>query len=467
MLRAGGRRATCSLLELRRRVSGFAAAASNTPPQSTVLIRLGQSIDFAAAFLGTIAAGRIAVPISPQLTAREVQWILQNSGARLSFADPDLPFPDAPRIRPAEIASGGPESFADAAADDPAFLVYTSGTSGTPRGVLHAHRNIDGRRPMVPGWTLLSQADRVFHAGALNWTYTLGAGLMDPLRERAAAVLCETPADPGEYLRIIQEERITVFAAVPGLYRKILKHANPGSFNLSTLRVCLAAGSALPSQLAEEWREKTGCEICEALGMSEISTYISTAPGTRKPGSPGRVQPGRTVRLFDAESGTFAGAGRGILAVHKSDPGLMLGYWKNDELTQASFRDDFFLTGDVARIDEEGFVWYEGRSDEMMNALGYRVSPLEIETVLLAHEAVLDAAAAEVEVPGKDITIIAAFVVLRPGFDESARPSILEYASGLLARYKMPRELVVVKELPRNANGKLARKSLSLPRGPA
>lgn len=438
-------------------------------PRSPVLIRLSHGVDFAAAFLGAIAAGRISVPLSPMLTAAEVQWIAHNAGADAAFVDPALPFPDLPlfRIEPDQAASSAPEEsdqFVQLKPEDPAFLVYTSGTSGTPRGVLHAHRNIFGRKPMTAGWTGLGPSDRVFHAGTLNWTYTLGVGLMDPLREGACAVLADPPAELDGYLEIIEKERITLFAAVPGLYRRILKYADFGRHNLSSLRHCLTAGSALSTQLYSAWKRASGCELYEALGMTEISTYISSGPDVPvRPGSPGRIQASRKVTLLDPQTGQILGPGeRGVIAVHRDEPGLMLGYWRNEEATRAAFLGDYFITGDFAFLDRDGYVHYEGRADEMMNASGYRVSPLEIEKVLSMHESVAEAACAEVEPPGRDITIICAFIVLKPGFDESVRTAIHEFAAGLLAHYKLPKEIVFLKELPRNPNGKLLRRNLRL-----
>lgn len=439
-------------------------------PNSPVLIRLTHGVDFAAAFLGTIAAGRISVPLSPMLTAAEVQWIAHNSGATCAVVDRTLQCPELniPAVEALQAASARMKpaaiSFADMSPESPAFLVYTSGTSGTPRGVLHAHRNIAGRRPMVEGWTGLCPTDRVFHAGLLNWTYTLGTGLMDPLREGACAVLAEPPVELGGYLRILEQERITIFAAVPGLLRRILKYADFGKHDLSALRHSLSAGSALSDELKEAWEKATGHPVFEALGMTEISTYVSSGPRTPcKPGAIGKVQPGRKVEVLDLETGQPVQGKRGVLAVHKSEPGLMLGYWRNEEATKAAYWNDWFITGDHAVMDDEGYVHYEGRADEMMNASGYRVSPIEVERVLSTHEAVAEAACAEVEPPGTDVTIICAFIVLRPGFDQAVRSSILEHASALLARYKLPRELVFLPGLPRNANGKLIRRDLKIP----
>lgn len=188
------------------------------------------------------------------------------------------------------------------------------------------------------------------------------------------------------------------------------------------MRHCLTAGSTLSEELYWAWKKASGRELFEALGMTEISTYISSGPEVPVcPGSPGKIQDGRRVTILDPETGQAVPPGkRGVIAIHKDEPGLMLGYWQNEEATKAAFLGDSFITGDFASVDSDGYVHYEGRADEMMNASGYRVSPLEVERVSCLHEAVAEAACAEIEPPGKDITIVCAFIVLRPGFDESA-----------------------------------------------
>jgi acyl-coenzyme A synthetase/AMP-(fatty) acid ligase len=196
--------------------------------------------------------------------------------------------------------------------------------------------------------------------------------------------------------------------------------------------------------------------------MSEISTYISSSPATGvRRGSPGRPQAGRAVVILPVEGGTDpVPAGRsGLIAVHRSDPGLMLGYWRRPEEEAEVYRGDWFVGGDLARMDEDGWVWFEGRRDDLMNAFGYRVSPLEVEQVIARHPAVAEVGVAEVAVRS-DVSVIAAFVVPRSGAEPRAN-DILGFAEGELAGYKMPREVYFVDHLPRTANGKVVRRQLA------
>src|SRR6185312_6209606 len=169
--------------------------------------------------------------------------------------------------------------YADTAADDPAFLIYTSGTTALPKGVLHAQRSAFGRRPMYQGWYGIGPDDRMLHAGAFNWTFTLGTGLTDPWANGATAIINTGHKDPALWPQLIAQTGATLFAGVPGIYRQMLKYAAPSRDDLSALRQGLMAGESTPPGLFEEWEARTGCQLFEALGMSEISTYVSSGPG--------------------------------------------------------------------------------------------------------------------------------------------------------------------------------------------
>lgn len=436
-----------------------------------VLLRVGNTSTFPLLFFGAIAAGLAPIPTSTMLTGREVDLILADSGARLVVGDGSGAMPsepgDAVVLGPAEIdrlAAASPAGFADTDAEDLAFLVYTSGTSGRPKGVAHAQRVVLGRRPMREGWYGLTPDDRLFHAGAFNWTYTLGAGLMDPWSMGATSIVHLGERPPEAWPDLLEATGATLFAAVPGLYRRILKYGavTPGRF--PALRHGLTAGEALKPTLHHDWIEATGRPLFEALGMSEISTYVSSGPSVpTRPGSPGKPQAGRRVAVLPAEGGT-ADAERplpageaGLIAVHRSDPGLMLGYWGLPEETAAVMRGDWFLTGDLAHFDADGYLWYEGRADDQMNAFGYRVTPEEVERAIAEHPAVAEVAVKETR--SGEVSLITAFVVLNEGASADAQ-ALERHAGARLADYKCPRAWVFVSELPHTASGKILRRAL-------
>jgi acetyl-CoA synthetase len=317
---------------------------------------------------------------------------------------------------------------------------------------------------MYRGWYGIGPNDRMLHAGAFNWTFTLGTGLTDPWGNGATAIIYTGDKDPAVWPRLIARTGATLFAAVPGVYRQMLKYGEPSREALGVLRHGLMAGEAPPPGLFEEWEGRTGRPLYEALGMSEISTYVSSGPDVpRRPGAIGKPQPGRRISVLPLEGGVepLPPGSEGLLAVHRSDPGLMLGYWQQPEEEALVYRSEWFIGGDIAAMDAEGYVYHRGRANDLMKAQGYRVSPLEVEAALIEHPAIAEVACAEVRVR-EDVSVIGAFVVpkdgLRPSKDEIER-----FAAERLAPYKRPRAVVLVDSLPRTANGKLMRSALKLP----
>ncbi|MFD0938088.1 class I adenylate-forming enzyme family protein, partial [Methylobacterium trifolii] len=304
---------TLSFAEADRAVRGIAAGllGLGLEPGARVMIRMGNDADYVLTYFGALAAGLVALPSSPQLTPAEAAFLMENSGAAAvaigggCSIDPadlgDRILLDAAAI--AAMKAGPPVAdYADTAADDPATLVYTSGTTSRPKGVLHAHRTIYGRRPMLAHWLGLSETDVMLHAGTMNWTYTLGVGITDPWAVGATSVLYDGPRDPAVWPRLIAAHRATVFAGVPSLYRQILKYADLAGHDLASLRHGCTAGEPLPPDLLDAWTNATGKPLYEALGMSEISTYVSSGPTIPvRPGSPGRPQPGRHVAILPVE----------------------------------------------------------------------------------------------------------------------------------------------------------------------
>lgn len=438
-------------------------------PGARILIRLENTSAYALLFFGAIAAGYVPIPTSTQITEPEARFLLEDSGAQAVALSEKLEGSPLPAgviaIRAADVAAmiakGDRATYADTAADDPAYLIYTSGTTSKPKGVLHAQRAAWGRRPMYEGWYGLTAADRMLHAGAFNWTYTLGTGLTDPWACGATAIVYMGEKEPAIWPGLIKATGATIFAAVPTLYRQILKYGAPTEASLGAMRHGLIAGEAPPPGLFEDWKAATGRELYEAIGMSELSTFISSSPTVpRRDGFIGRPQPGRSVAILPVDGGTepLPPGSEGLLAAHRSDPALMLGYWQRpDELAEVT-RGDWFVGGDLATMDPDGYVAHRGRANDIMKAMGYRVAPQEVEAVIASHPAVAEVACAEVRVRA-DVSVIGAFIVPREGQRVDA-DAVKAHAAGLLAHYKQPREIVVVETLPRTPNGKLKRSAL-------
>ncbi len=428
-------------------------------PEDIVLMRLGNDVEFPIAYLGAIAAGMVPVPTSSQLTEREVAGIIDHlapaailRGEGIACPDTDMPvfsqrdlaaWQDLP---PADYHMGDPERLA--------YIVYTSGTSGTPRAVGHAHRAIWARQMMMSDWYDLRPEDRLMHAGAFNWTYTLGTGLMDPWTQGATALIPAPGTDPAQLGLLMKRNDATLFAAAPGVYRQILKYPVPP---LPRLRHGLAAGEKLSETIRMRWTEATGTGIFEAYGMSECSTFISASP--ERPatsGSLGRPQRGRRVAILDETGAPVPRDTPGTIAVHREDPGLMLEYVGAPEATRTKFAGDWFLTGDTGLMRADGQIDYLGRDDDMMNAGGYRVSPIEVEAALADLPGISEIAVTDIAVR-EDVRIVAAFYTADEDLDEDA---LKQAANQRLARYKCPRSFIRVDALPRSANGKLIRRDL-------
>ncbi|MDA1004617.1 MAG: acyl-CoA synthetase [Chloroflexi bacterium] len=451
-----------------RRV-GHALLARELVPGDRVLVRMPHSPAYAFAFFGANAAGLVPIPASPQLTEEEARFLLDDSGAAAVIAPPALALAgahvaiDAGTVEAVAADRAAPaDGLRETSAEDPAFLIYTSGTTARPKGVLHAQRAVLARASVRDGWHGLGRDDVTLHAGTLNWSYTLVVGLMDPWLAGAHAVLAGGANDPQRWPALIERLHVTVFASVPTIFRQMLKYARPEDRDFSALRHVLCAGEPLTPALLDEWRTRAGTEMFECLGMTEVSTYISSGPVTPvRVGSPGRPQLGRRVAILPIEGDSTSPlpAGEvGLLAVHRSDPGLMLGYWRRPDEEQLVFRGEWFIGGDLAAIDADGYVWFHGRADDTIKSFGYRLSPTEIEAALGSAPGVSEAAVVGFAVEAQK-TIVVAYVVAQPGatLDEQA---LRAHAQAHLASYKQPHEYRFVETLPRTRNGKLLRRAL-------
>ncbi|MBI2486801.1 MAG: acyl-CoA synthetase [Deltaproteobacteria bacterium] len=450
-----------------------------------ILIRLPNIPEFPLVFLGAIKIGGVPIPTSSMLTAEEIGFIFDDSGAKGVVTTNDLyEAVEANRgchkqfkhvFIVGESIPSRSEDFwnlvgkssenldaPETQANDIGYICYTSGTTGFPRGVVHAQRSLIGRDPAATYWQALKPDYIVMHAGKLNWTYTLGTGCLDPWRQGCSTVIYGGEHNPKKFFELIAKYRVNVFMAVPTVYRQMLRIADEVNSDLSSLHHALSAGEHLSEELFLFWKNKLGIELYDGLGMSEFSYYLSNMPGMPiKPGSPGKPQPGHHSTLID-ENGKEVGAGdSGILATPKDDPGIMLHYWQKPEETERMFRENWFVSGDHFYKDQDGYFWLLGREDDIITTFGYRVSPFEVERVLSEHPLINECAVTGINV-GEGKTITTAFVVLRNAKEglEKLKKEILEYTHKRLASYKCPREIVFIESLPKTANGKIKRKVL-------
>ncbi|PPC94951.1 MAG: acetyl-CoA synthetase [Methylotenera sp.] len=460
-----------------------------------VLIRLPNCLDYPTAFLGAMKRGAISVPTSTLLTAEEVAYLARDSGATVLVTDKaawvqlqdnlnngQYELPNLKHILlsgPGEVLPHETFNVLDletalvaidyclpaqlTEADDPAYLVYTSGTTGYPKGVLHAHRALIGREPAAKYWFNFSEdvQDRIMHSGKFNWTYVLGTGLMDPLYLGKTVIVHEGKNDADTWIKLIAKHAATIFIGVPTIYRQLIQKTKAFAADVPSLRHCMSAGEHLSDEVLQQWRERFGRDIYEAVGMSEFSYYLSQSKFRPiRPGSAGFPQPGHDVQLLNPETLTPVEQGEeGMICIPDTDPGLFLRYWNLPEETLKYKHDGWFFTGDYARYDADGYIWFLGRKDDIIKSFGYRVSPYEIERVYKSHPAVADCAAVGEELE-KDKLLVVAYVILQAGTEITA-DALLQFGKQHLAAYKSPKTVYLTKDFPRTKNGKILRKDIN------
>ena len=481
--------------ELASASSRFAQALLNhdVAAGDRVLVRLPNSLAYPTAFFGTMKMGAIAVPTSTLLAASEVEYLAKDSGAKVlvtaksmwpelksfieSYQGLAIVFLAGPGEMPNSDCSATlvdlehslqstPElqQLARTEPNDPAYLVYTSGTTGYPKGVLHGHRSLYGRLPASEYWFQFLEdnsqgQERILHSGKFNWTYVLGSALMDPLFHGKTVIVYEGKNDAELWPRLIKQYDCTTFIGVPTIYRQIIQKTDICGDDLPSLKHCMSAGEHLSDEMLMAWRERFGRDVYEAIGMSELSYYISQNKfNPIRPGSAGFPQPGHNVTLLDEALKEVAVDEEGMICIPDDDPGLFLEYWQLEEATQQAKHDGWFFTGDYARRDNDGYIWFLGRRDDIINTFGYRVSPHEIERVMNTHEAVAECVALGEEI-AKDKVIVSLCVILLPGQSVSEE-ALLEFAEANLAKYKAPKKVYLMQDFPRTKNNKVIRKQL-------
>jgi acetyl-CoA synthetase len=273
-------------------------------------------------------------------------------------------------------------------------------------------------------------------------------------------IVYEGKNDPLVWPKLIAQHAASIFIGVPTIYRQIVQKTQLTQRDLPSLRFCMSAGEHLSDELANSWRERFGQDIYEAVGMSEFSYYLSqNTHRPVKPGSAGFVQPGHNVQLLDPESREPVEHGaEGMICVKANDPGLFIRYWNLPEETAKYKHDGWFFTGDYARFDEEGYIHFLGRKDDIIKSFGYRVSPVEVERVLKGHPAIADCAVVGEDIE-KDKRIVAAYVIAHANVNISA-DGILQWARERLASYKAPKLVYIARDFPRTKNGKILRKKI-------
>ncbi len=446
--------------------------------EQRVLLCMHDGLHWPVAFLGCILAGVVPIAVNTLLTAQDYEFMLKDSRAQgLLVSAPLWPqfekiVSHAPACKHVVVDTDGSHAAgitiaqliaksqplkqaAHTLADDVCFWLYSSGSTGSPKGTVHLHSHLIHTAELYGRAVLgLQDSDVVFSAAKLFFAYGLGNALSFPLAQGATTVLFGQRATPSDVFRLLSTYKPSVFYGVPTLFASMLAEAQRPSPDEMNLRVCTSAGEALPADIGKRWQAEFGVEILDGIGSTEmLHIFLSNRPGRVRYGTTGEVVPGYALRLVN-DDGQVCGVGElGELQIQGPTSAIM--YWNNREKTKHTFAGEWTRSGDKYSVDEDGFYTYGGRSDDMLKVGGIYVSPFEVEASLMTHEAVLEAAVIGVN-DEQGLTKPKAFVVCKPGRNVSADDLKLHVKSQL-APYKYPRWVEFVNELPKTATGKIQR----------
>ena len=462
------------LAEGSARVAGL-LAARGFAPGDRVGVMLPNVPFFPPIYYGVLRAGGIVVPMNVLLKQREIAFYLRDSGARLLFAWELF----AEEAEPAARAAGaelvvvdrsfaqvlfgveGRNEVADVADDDTAVLLYTSGTTGAPKGAELSHANI-GSNVRTALETLIRIDERDVLLGALPLFHSFGQTCALNVATAVGAMLTLIPRfDPVKALEIIQRDRVTIFEGVPTMYNALVAVPDKDAYDTSSLRLCVSGGAALPAEVLRAFDAAFGAMVLEGYGLSETSPAASFnhPDRPRKVGSIGTPIRGVEMRVVD-DAGNEVPVGEiGEIVIRGEN--VMKGYWRNPEATAAVMRDGWFHTGDMARMDEDGYFFIVDRKKDMIIRGGYNVYPREVEEVLYEHPDVAEAAVVGVPDPewGEEV---GAAVALRPGA-QATPEQLRDWVKERVAAYKYPRHVWLVPELPKGPTGKILKREIEVP----
>jgi benzoate-CoA ligase family protein len=454
-------------------------------PGERVLMVVKDCPEFFYLFWGAIKAGIVPVPLNAILRAADYRVIIEDSGCAALVFSPEFAAEIEPAIAAAEprvalpvdgasrclatLAAAAPSELAPVPADAlaPCFWLYTSGSTGRPKGAVHRHRDMVFTSELFGRGVLgVREDDVIFSAAKLFFAYGLGNAMTFPLWAGATSVLLDARPTAANTLETIEHYRPSLYFGVPTLYSSQLHELARAPRDLGSLRLCISAGEPLPVEILLRWRERTGLDILDGIGSTEaLNTFISNRPGDVRPGTSGRPVPGYDVRIV-ATSGPDGGEAPlgepGRLQVRGGSTAVC--YWNNPEKTAQTMQGEWIDTGDTYLRDADGYYQHCGRSDDMLKVGGLWCSPTEIESRLIDHPDVVEAAV--VGIPDASGNVKPeAWIVLRVGAagDDAMADALMAHCKHHLAPYKFPRRVHFVAELPRTATGKIQRFVLRTP----
>lgn len=448
----------------------------NIPPRSVIVMLLESRPIFPITFFGGVKAGYIMAIVAPHLKPEEYQFLFNENHAKAIVVDAKLYFKiktiECPELKHVIVygadidkthnfeklmSESSPElSTAPTTESDPAFIIYTSGTTGHPKGVVHLHRSIPYSIENFGKHVLEIRTDDIMLClSKLFFAFGFNNSLSIPFSVGARTLLIPEWFTADMAFDLIEKYRPTIFCAVSSFYRSLLTSLHAKTRDLSSIRLFISSGEKLPLAIFKEWYESYGIEIVECLGSTEMLTaYVSNFSGEVHPGSSGRTVPGYEIKLVDQEEREVKRGESGIMMVRGGSSAAF--YLNHPEKTKATMRGNWIFSNDKFHQDEEGYFYYEGRSDDMFKVSGQWVSPIEVEHVLLDHPAVKECLVRGMR-DQSDLIKLEALVVLHQNFLSIDKAELQNFLKAKLAPYKCPQEIRFVDELPKTATGKLKR----------
>ena len=471
-------RTTYAELQARANRFGRLLTAAGVEPEQRVLVALPDGVDFVAALFGTLKLGAVVVMVNPALPADDIRHLLAYSRAKAIVTDADAApaFAAAARECPltrAVLVVDAPEFAARLAAvsaelatfpthrDDAAIWLFSGGTTGRPKAVVQPHGSFVNTTECYARHVIAyTESDITLAVPKLYFGYATGSNLLFPFAAGAAAALFPEPSSVEAVFERVRQFRPTILINVPTLINKMVSHPDAARQDLSSVRICTSAGEALPAELDARWRATFGVELLDGLGTAEMwHIFVSNRPGAARAGTLGTVVPGFVVRVCDEAGRELPRGEVGWLWVRGGSRAIA--YWQHLGKTSQAFRGEWYVSGDLACMDAEGYVTHCGRGDEMLKVSGRWLAPQDVESCLLEHPAVAEAAVVGAPDAAGLVKPIAYVVARerRPGLDEELKGFVRDR----LEPYKHPREVIFVNELPRTHLGKVDRGRLRRP----
>jgi acetyl-CoA synthetase/medium-chain acyl-CoA synthetase len=484
----------------RERRLGFAEVAGDSNRVAHLLGRLGvgrgdpvivmlpRVPEWHVALVGVLKAAALAIPCSTILRPKDIAWRAGHSRAvavitgaeqtaavdavaaeipslrhRLCLPEDGGPLRDGWTDLRAALEASPADASAQRAtrASDPALVYYTSGTTGPPKAVLHAHSYAFAQRYTARFWHGVREGERIWTTSDTGWAKAAYGVLFGPWSEAAEVVLFHGRFEPRAELEMLARVDPHVFCAPPTEYRMLVKE-DLSRLRVARLRECVSAGEPLNPEVIRAWKQATGLTIRDGYGQTETILLVGNLPGMPvRPGSMGLPMPGHRVEVIGEDGRPLPAGEVGEIAVHGSPPSLFAGYWRDPAASAACRRGEWYLTGDRAYRDPDGYFWFVGRDDDVIISAGYRIGPFEVESALVEHPDVVEAAAVAAPDPERG-AIVKAFVVLRPGAapDAALAARLQEHVKQVTAPYKYPRAIEFVDALPKTVSGKIRRVEL-------